>query len=139
MPVAFKWRLRVRFSDTDASGRIHYSAMFRFMEAAEDEFLRSLGLSYAAMEKSRGVLFPRVHVEAQFVAPLHYDDVVDSEVTVERVGETAFTLYFDASKDGVPVARGRVTAVCVSMETERPVLLPAELSEALRRATGVEE
>lgn len=139
MPVAFKWRLRVRFSDTDSSGRIHYSAMFRFMEAAEDEFLRSLGLPYAAVEKAKKVSFPRVHVEAQFVAPLRYDDVVDTEVTVERVGETAFTLYFDASKDGVAVARGRVTVVCVSVETDRPVLLPAELAEALRRATGIED
>lgn len=139
MPVAFKWRLRVRFSDTDSSRRIHYSAMFRFMEAAEDEFLRSLGLPYAAVEKAKGVSFPRVHVEAQFVAPLRYDEVVDMEVTVERVGETAFTLYFDASKDGKPVARGRVTVVCISVETERPVLLPGELAEALRRAMGVED
>lgn len=139
MPVAFKWRLRVRFSDTDATGRIHYSAMFRFMEAAEDEFLRSLGLPYAAVEKARKVSFPRVHVEAQFMAPLHYDDVVDMEVTVERVGETAFTLYFDASKEGAPVARGRVTAVCVSLETERAILLPAELSDALRKSMGSED
>jgi acyl-CoA thioester hydrolase len=139
MPAAFMWRLRVRFSDTDSTGRIHYSAMFRFMEAAEDEFLRSLGLPYSAVEKAKGVSFPRVHVEAQFVAPLRYDDVVDMEVTVERVGETAFTLYFDASKDGKPVARGRVTAVCVSVETDRPVLLPGELADGLRRAMGVED
>jgi len=136
MPVAFKWCLRVRFSDTDASGRIHYSAMFRFMEAAEEEFLRSAGLPYAAIEKARGVIFPRVHVEAQFMAPLHYDDVVDMEVTVERVGEKAFTLYFDASKDGAPVACGRMTAVSISVETERAVLLPAELADALRRTVG---
>lgn len=134
MPAAFQWRLRVRFSDTDISGRAHYSAMFRFMEAAEDEFLRSLGLPYAAVEKAKAVSFPRVHVEAQFMVPLHYDEVVDMEVTVERVGETAFTLYFDASKDGKAVARGRVTAVCVSVETERPVLLPAEFADALRQA-----
>ncbi len=134
MPDAFRWRSRVRFSDTDASGRIHYSAMFRFMEEAEDEFLRSLGKEYSSVDPALRISFPRVHVEAQFMAALHYDDPVDLEVSVERVGETAFTLYFDASLDGKPVACGRITAVCVSTATERSVALPTALAEALRSA-----
>lgn len=131
MPEPFLWRSRVRFSDTDASGRIHYSAMFRFMEAAEDEFLRSAGAAYSGIEGSLGVSFPREHVEAQFVAALRYDDVVDVEVSVERVEETSFTLYFDASKEGAAVARGRMTVACISVGTERPAALPGELVAAL--------
>ncbi len=138
MTEPFRWRSRVRFSDTDASGRIHYSAMFRFMEEAEDEFLRSVGAAYSGIEASLGVSFPRVHVEAQFVAAPHYDDVVDVEVSVERVGETSFTLYFDATMEGAPVARGRIKVVCMSVETERPAALPAEFMAALRGAPGVE-
>lgn len=137
MPEPFLWRSRVRFSDTDASGRIHYSAMFRFMEAAEEEFLRSLGVPYSGIAASLGLSFPRVHVEAQFVAGLRYDDVVDVEVSVERVGETSFTLYFDASMEGAPAARGRMTVVCMSVASERAASLPLELAAALRGG-GVE-
>jgi YbgC/YbaW family acyl-CoA thioester hydrolase len=138
MPDPFRWRMRVRFSDTDASGRIHYLAMFRYMEAAEDEFLRSLGVAYAEIEAAQGVSFPRVHVEAQFVSALRYDEVLDIEVSVERVGETAFTLYFDASASGTAVARGRMTVVCISVATERPVSLPAVLADALLAEMDVE-
>lgn len=137
MPEPFLWRSRVRYSDTDASGRIHYSAMFRYMEAAEEEFLRSLGAQYSGVDASLGLSFPRVHVEAQFVAGLHYDDMVEVEVSVERVGETSFTLYFDASREGLPVARGRMTVVCISVAAERAAALPPELAAALRGG-GVE-
>ena len=41
----FIHRVRVAFVDTDASGRIHFTAMLRYFEAAEQEFLRSLGCS----------------------------------------------------------------------------------------------
>lgn len=132
MADSFRWQARVRFSDTDASGRIHYSAMFRFMEAAEDEFLRSLGLAYSSIEPMLGLSFPRVHVEAQFVSALRYDDLPEIEVSVERVGETSYTLYFDASLNSQPIARGRITAVCISTATERPVPLPEPLATALR-------
>lgn len=132
MPEPYVWRSRIRFSDTDASGRIHYSAMFRHMEAAEDEFMRSLGFPYSSLEPSGQFSFPRVHVEAQFLAPLHYDDEVETEVTVERVGESSFSLYFFSICRAIPVARGRLTAVCISLTTQHSHPLPEELAEALR-------
>ena len=39
----FTHRVRVAFPDTDASGRIHFTAMLRYFESAEIEFLRSFG------------------------------------------------------------------------------------------------
>lgn len=136
MGEPFCWRSRIRFSDTDASGRIHYSAMFRHMEAAEDEFLRAIGQPYADIENAAGISFPRVHVEAQFVAPLRYDDEVETQVTVERIGESSFTLYFMSVANGTAVARGRITAVCMSVETQRSTPLPEALAEALQARRG---
>ncbi len=136
MGEPFCWRSRIRFSDTDASGRIHYSAMFRHMEAAEDEFLRAIGFPYADIEPAAQLSFPRVHVEAQFVAPLRYDDVVETQVTVERVGESSFTLYFMSVSNEAAVARGRITAVCMSTVTQKSTPLPEELADALRARRG---
>lgn len=136
MGEPFCWRSRIRFSDTDASGRIHYSAMFRHMEAAEDEFMRTIGFPYAEIEPAGDLSFPRVHVEAQFVAPLRYDDEVETQVTVERVGESSFTLYFMSTANGRAVARGRITAVCISISTQRSTPMPEGLAEALRARRG---
>jgi acyl-CoA thioester hydrolase len=136
MGEPFSWRSRIRFSYTDASGRIHYSAMFRHMEAAEDEFMRAIGFPYADVEPSAGISFPRVHVEAQFISPLRYDDEVETQVTVERVGESSFSLYFMSVASGRAVSRGRITAVCMSVATQRSTPMPEALAEALQARRG---
>jgi YbgC/YbaW family acyl-CoA thioester hydrolase len=132
MPDPFSWNSRIRFVDTDASGRIHYSALFRHLEIAEDEFLRSLGFPY--FDRRAGSLaFPRVHVEAQFTAGLVYDDEIRIEVTVERVGDSSYTLYFLVyrGESETAVARGRITAVCMDKRTQKSTALPEDLSDAL--------
>ncbi len=129
----FVWKSRIRFVDTDASRRIHYTALFRHFEAAEIEFLRSIGTGYPDLDRSE-VNFPRVHVEADFVGALVYDDPVAIEVSVERVGNSSFTLAYSMKKEGREAARGRITAVCMNLVTEKAEPLPEELREKLRGA-----
>jgi YbgC/YbaW family acyl-CoA thioester hydrolase len=110
--MAFTWHSRIRVVDTDVSTRIHYSALFRHLEAAETEFLRSLGLEYSRWF-AMGLSLPRVHVEADYLAPLSFDDEIDTEVRVERIGESSLTLGFRVVKTvtgelGARAARRRV-------------------------------
>ena len=114
--------------DTDASGRIHYTALFRHFEAAEFEFLRSMGCTYSSLDGS----FPRVHVECDYLAPLVCDDVISTAVTIDRVGSTSFTLAFGVSVAGRAAAKGKITVVCIDGKTKRPQPLPARLAGALQ-------
>lgn len=130
----FVWKSRIRFVDTDASRRIHYTALFRHFEAAEDEFFRTLGHPYD-MEHSEAV-YPRAHVEADYVAALVYDDEVDIGVRVERIGRSSYTLAFSLLKAGAEAARGKITAVCMDPRTQRSREIPADFAALLRRAAG---
>ena len=66
-------QLRVNWIDTDASGRIHYTAALRYFEVAEHGLMRELfGAAGNALTRSFGL--PRVHVEADFAALLTYPD-----------------------------------------------------------------
>jgi YbgC/YbaW family acyl-CoA thioester hydrolase len=130
------WRTRVRFVDTDASQRIHYTAMFRYFEAAEQELLRELGCGYGA-DGIKEIGFPRVHVECDLTSEVRYDDVVELAVSVERVGTSSFTLAYAASVEGRPAARGRVVVVCLDKATGRARAMPELMGEALRRRGGV--
>ena len=76
MARSYHWQNRIRFVDTDASQRIHYTAMFRHFEAAEQEFLRSMGCPYSSPD-FRDYSFPRVHVECDFTAEIRYDDIIE--------------------------------------------------------------
>src|SRR5208283_5037160 len=96
--MPFIWPSRVRFADTDASQRIHFTAMLRHFEAAEIEFLRSLGLLHNDANVS-AVNFPRVHVECTYTSMVQYDDLLNIAVRVERVGNSSYKLAFEASVD----------------------------------------
>jgi YbgC/YbaW family acyl-CoA thioester hydrolase len=132
--MPFVWPVRVRFVDTDASGRIHFTAMLRHFEAAEIEFLRSLGL----LSRDAAVGFPRVHVECTYTAMVRYEDLLEISVRVERIGNASYKLAFEARVEERLVARGFVTAVSVDVTTGRSRPLPAELTEALAAARAAD-
>ena len=131
--MPFVWPVRVRFVDTDASHRIHFTAMLRHFEAAEIEFLRSLGLERKDAATA-AVNFPRVNVECTYTAMVQFDDLLEIEVRVERVGNSSYKLAFEATVEDRLVARGFVTAVCVDRSTGRSRPLPPELAELLTKA-----
>jgi YbgC/YbaW family acyl-CoA thioester hydrolase len=127
----FIWESRIRFVDTDASGRIHYTALLRHFEAAEFEFLRSIGCAYTSF-LNKGVGFPRVHVECDYLAALRCDDLISTAVSVERVGATSFTLGFAVTVEGRAAAKGKITVVCTDQATQRPRPVPERMAEAFR-------
>jgi len=120
----------VSFADTDASQRIHYIALLYHFDLAEAEFLRSRGVGYRVIQDDN-VGFPRVHVECDYTGALTYDDPIEIAVTVDRVGNSSFTLAFDATVEGRSAARGKVTVVSVDRRTQKSCALPERLRVAL--------
>jgi len=107
----FRTSRRVEFGDTDMAGIAHFANFFRYMEAAETEFLRSLGLSVSWQQGSERYGFPRVSVACDFKRPVRFEDVVEIAVTVEEVGQKSVRYRFDFSRGGQEVAVGRITTV----------------------------
>jgi YbgC/YbaW family acyl-CoA thioester hydrolase len=130
MASPFIFESRVRFGDTDASGRIFYISLLHHVDAAEAEFLRARGVAYRRIQ-DRKTGFPRVHVECDYTSALVYDDLMQIAVTVDRLGRASFTLAFDVSVDGRNAARAKVTIACIDRETQRATALPEELRAAL--------
>jgi len=107
----FLTKRRIEFGDTDMAGIVHFSNFFRFMEAAETEFLRTLGLSVSWNEGAERFGFPRVATACDFLKPVRFEDIVDIGVIVEKVGKRSVTYRFDFSMAGTPIATGRITTV----------------------------
>ena len=126
----FSWKIRILFVDTDASGRIHYSSLFRHVEAAEMEFFRILNRPFSQIPH-HDLKFPRVHVEADYKAALVCDDELDVQVFVERIGRTSYTLATEFYKEGKLAASSRIVIVCMSYSTQSAHPLPQDLVDAL--------
>ena len=117
----------VAWVDTDAGGRIHFTAVFRWAEAAETALLRSLGLLEEWAD------YPRRAVEAEYLAVLRFEDEFDLELIAERVGTSSVTYTWVISRGDELCIRGRHTVVHVDA-TGRPAPLRPDVRRALAGA-----
>ncbi|MEM9657924.1 MAG: thioesterase family protein, partial [Planctomycetota bacterium] len=117
------------------AGIMHFSAFFQYMESAEHELLRSLGMSVLTQFEGEPISFPRVSASCDFASPAHCEDVLQISVAVQRVGEKSVTYSFRFSHLGRLVANGEMTSVCcrvVPGETPQSRPIPNEIAEKLR-------
>lgn len=114
----------VSWSDTDASGRFHFTAPWRWVENAEHALYRSL---VPGVEVGR---FPRRAVSATYERPLLAGDEYTIELDVEKVGRTSIAYAWRiVGPDGVCVTGGH-TVVHVDV-TGRPAEVPQDLRAGL--------
>ena len=112
MSGPFATSRRVEFGDTDMAGIVHFSNFFRYMEAAETDFLLSLGLNVAWADAGGDRYgFPRVSAACDYHRPARFGDRLDIAVVVEHVGTKSVRYRFEFAHAGTPVATGRTTAV----------------------------
>ena len=136
MPTPFHTSRFVEFADTDMAGIMHFSAFFRYMEAAEHELLRNLGFSVYSVIDNDVVSFPRVAASCEFHSPAKCEDVLEIDVTVRRVGTKSVTYGFQFSQHGRDVATGEMTSVCCRVrpgELIESVPIPAEIAAGLKQ------
>jgi acyl-CoA thioester hydrolase len=141
LPYEFQLTRRVEFSDTDMAGIMHFSNFFRFMEATETAFMRSLGLSVVLSTCGLDVCLPRVHAECDYQLPLRFEDEVLIQLLVEKRSTRTLTYQFRFrklnSEPPVEIARGRIIAVCATRQPDgsmKAVPLPKVFTDKLQEA-----
>src|SRR5579862_8605559 len=110
--TVFRTTRRVEFGETDMAGIVHFSNFFRYMEAAECEFLRSRGLSVVMNFEGLHIGLPRVSATCDYSSPAKFQDLLDVAVSIERIGAKSVTYGFEFTRGGTVLARGKVTSVC---------------------------
>ena len=116
--MGFRTRRIVEFRDTDAAGIVHFSAFFPWMESAEHELLRSLGIQVLPdAHEDNAVTWPRVSVRCDYANAARFEDWLEIEVEVEKIGRSSVTYgisFARSAPDGqiVPIAKGSAVSVC---------------------------
>lgn len=141
MPVhRFVYTDRVEFADTDTAGIMHFSNFFRFMEVAEHAFYRSLGFSVHEFRPEPGgpkIGWPRVHASADFKAPLRFEDEVETELLIERIGRKSISYQFRVRTRQLLAATGKFSVVCVQLDAPDGRMRGLEIPEAVREKIEV--
>ena len=132
MAHEFHHKRRIEFAETDMAGIVHFSNYIRYMEMAEHEFLRSLGLSVYTEITGRAISWPRVRAECSYRAPLAFEEILEVHLLVRKKTKRTITYDFHFHKeDGTPVAEGSVTVICVSVDTATQQMTSTEIPPAI--------
>jgi YbgC/YbaW family acyl-CoA thioester hydrolase len=140
MASHFTLRRRVEFNETDAAGVVYYGNFFRYCEAAEAAFLRSLGLTMHRADCSYS--WPRVDVKCRYFHPLRFEDEIEVHLWVARKRDKAieylFRIFLDPDKERVLAAEAYIIVVCVTGEgmtgKRHARTLPPELDGIIEEA-----
>ena len=139
MTAPFCTTRRVEFHHTDAAGIVHFSQFFLYMEEVEHEFWRSRDLS-VMLHDAEGVLtWPRVSASCDYKSTARFEDLLEIELTISRLGEKSVTFAFRFTDQAREVASGRITTVCCRIQpggSPRSVAIPDWIREKL--AAGIE-
>jgi acyl-CoA thioester hydrolase len=139
MPQSYRTSRRVEFRDTDAAGIVHFSVFFTWMEAAEHELLRSLGLSVVSKDVTGTITWPRVAARCDYQGPARFEETVEIEVRVTRIGGKSVTYDFHFTGPRGAVATGEMTMVCCRIEPDgafRSIAIPGPIRQALATYTS---
>ena len=76
----FVYHRRVQFPETDASGIVHFTNFFKYVEEAEHALWRAAGM--ASHERTSDFSWPRVAASFDFKRPLRFEDEFDVHIKV---------------------------------------------------------
>lgn len=143
MAHEFRYRRQVEFSETDLAGIVHFSNYFRYMEAAEHAFFRSLGLSIHQQQGDRVVGWPRVAAECSFSRPLRFEDEFEVHLIVRQKNHGSLTYdFFFLDETGQQTAKGSIKVACVDYDPAtgkmKAMGIPAHISEKIEQAPAPE-
>lgn len=125
---------RVRYAETDQMGVVYHAEYLVWCEVGRTEFIRSLGLPYAELER-RGTSLAVADASLRFMAPARYDDLVRVETTLTDVRSRAITFDYLIRKveTGERLVAARTMLVSID-RNGRPMPIPTEVREMLARA-----
>ena len=119
--------VRVYHEDTDHTGVVYHASYVRFIERARTEWARSLGLDQGRLQAAHGTVFAVRRIEAEFLRPARFDDLLEVGTAVEGGTGARLLLRQEVRRDGLILFDACVTLVAVGPEG-RPRRLPALLA-----------
>jgi acyl-CoA thioester hydrolase len=127
--------VRVYFEDTDCAGVVYHANFLKFCERGRSDFIRLLGIdakSLASPEQGEPAVFVVRRVEIDYLKPGRMDDLLEIVTSCVEIGSASLVLQQDVRRDGMLLARARVSVVLVS-SAGKPQRLGALVRNALQR------
>jgi acyl-CoA thioester hydrolase len=127
--VTHRFACRVYYEDTDLAGIVYYANYLKFIERARSEWVRGLGIDQARLRADTGIVFAVRRVEADYLSPARFDDLLSVTTEVREVTVARIVLRQRVLRGEAVLFDAAVTLVALTAAGR-----PARLPGALRRA-----
>ena len=125
----FKFRLRVRWGECDAQGIVFNAQYMNYIEVAQAEYFRTLGMAHYSEEVRRRFDLATVKATLEYLAPARVDDILDICTRVSRIGNSSITFRTEMylPGEGAPCTRAEVIYANFDAGTGIPRSVPDDI------------
>jgi acyl-CoA thioester hydrolase len=129
----------VRYGECDQQGVVFNANYLGFVDVVMTEFWREAIGNWDDM-LAEGLDMVVAESRLRFRAPARFDDILEFELRIERLGTTAMTFAIDMRRDdGTLLVEAETRHVLVRAGTQEKTEIPAHIREALEPyAAGAE-
>ena len=127
---------RVEFMDTDMAGIVHFTSYFRYMETAEHELFRHLGLPAAAGGSNSCSGWPRVSCSFDFKKSLRFADTFEVHIGVTKIEKQSVTYEVKIVRNKTVFAHGHSVSVYCNIDKSgrmHVVDIPKNIAQKLNK------
>lgn len=130
--MTHKFPIRVYYEDTDMAGIVYYANYLKFIERARSEYVRDLGVDQTELKTKKGVVFAVRRVEADYLEPASFDDVLVVETSIEGSTGARMVMAQNVMRGDTVLFTALVTIVAIRLSDGSPTRLPAEIRQVIR-------
>ena len=134
----FKHTLRVRWGECDAQGIVFNAQYMNYIEVAQAEYFRNLGMRHYSEEVRQRFDLATVKATLEYAAPTRVDNLLDIYTRVSRLGNSSITFITEMYLPGqdAPCNKGEVIYANFNADTGVPRRIPDDIRETIQAYEG---
>jgi acyl-CoA thioester hydrolase len=126
-------QLRVRYSETDRMNYVYYGNYAQYFEVARVEALRSLGITYRAMEEE-GIMLPVLEYYIKYFKPAYYDELLTVKTFIPKLPQARIYFEYETfNEKNELLNKANTTLVFISTKNGKPCAAPQDLLEKMQK------
>jgi acyl-CoA thioester hydrolase len=126
----FRHTLRVRFQECDPQGVVYFARYPEYYDLTITELWREALGGYQPMVDA-GIDMVVAEQRVRYLAPARFDDLIEVEVSVDKLGTTSMLSSYTVSRDGECLVEGDFRHVFIEVPTKAKAPIPDEIRSAL--------
>ncbi len=129
----YKSEFRVRFGETDLQGVVFNANYLLYVDTAQMDYLRHLGVTYAEM-RARGHDIVIAEAHLRFRSPARFDEVIEAYARISEIRNSSIQMDYELyeKESGRLLAEAQTTYVWIQADSGHPVRVPPYLRGAVR-------